>query len=193
MIRINLLPVRAFRRKENIRRQVSIYFLTMLLLVGGIAWVFFYYQGIVRDLNDNKTELQSEEKALQAKVKEVQELQKEEEDLKAKLRIIADLEKRRRGPVRILDEVSKGIPPQKAFLLDMSQNKNRLTLKGVAMDNETIALFMSNLEASEFFKDVELVRSAQEIRNEIRLKSFSVNCTIVLPGDETETEAAEAG
>jgi type IV pilus assembly protein PilN len=193
MIRINLLPVRAFKRKENVRRQVSVYFLTILFMAGVIAFVFFHYQGVIRDLNNDKKALETEEKALAAKVKEVQQLQSEEDDLKAKLGIIARLEKQRRGPVRILDEISKRIPAQKAYLLDMSQSKGRLTLKGVAMDNETIALFMSNLEASDFFRDVELVRSAQEIRNDIRLKSFSVNCTIVIPGEEEEAEAAEAG
>ena len=190
MIRINLLPVRAFRRKENVRRQVSVYFLSILFLAGVLAFVFFHFQSVLGELEDEKTALAAEEKELQAKVREVQQLQQEEDDLKAKLEIIAKLEKRRRGPVRILDEISKRIPPQKAYLLDMAQNKNTLTLKGVAMDNETIALFMSNLEASEYFKDVELVRSAQEIRNEIRLKSFSVNCTIVMPSEEKEPEAA---
>lgn len=191
MIRINLLPVRAFRRKENVRRQVSIYFLSILFMAGLLAFAFVHFQGVLNELNDEKATLAQEEKELQAKVKEVQQLQKEEDDLKEKLETIAKLEKRRRGPVRILDEISKRIPPQKAYLLDMVQNKNTLTLKGVAMDNETIALFMSNLEASEYFKDVELVRSAQEIRNEIRLKGFSVNCTIVMPGDEMKPEAAD--
>jgi type IV pilus assembly protein PilN len=193
MIRINLLPVRAFKRKENVRRQVSVYLLTIVLLAGLLGWVFFYYQGIVRDLNNDKEALQTEEKALAAKVKEVQQLQQEEDDLKAKLAIIAKLERSRRGPVHILDEISKRIPAQKAYLLDMSQSKGRLTLKGVAMDNETIALFMSNLEASDYFQDVELVRSAQEIRNDLRLKGFSVNCTIVIPSDEEEIEAGKAG
>ena len=40
MIRINLLPFRAARKKENIRRQVSIFFLSFFLVV--MALVYYH-------------------------------------------------------------------------------------------------------------------------------------------------------
>ena len=77
------------------------------------------------------------------KVAEAEELLKEEESLQAKLNIIEDLETRRSGPVKILDELSKLIPAKKAYMVNLTQSDDKLTLKGVAMDNETIALFMA--------------------------------------------------
>ena len=61
MIRINLLPFRAARKKENIRRQVSIFMLSLAFLL----IIFFYYNfslsNKVDSLNTNikntKTEL----------------------------------------------------------------------------------------------------------------------------------------
>ena len=61
MIRINLLPFRAARKKENIRRQVSIFVLSLVFLL----IIFFYYNfslsNKVDSLNANikntKTEL----------------------------------------------------------------------------------------------------------------------------------------
>lgn len=188
MIRINLLPVRTFKRKENVRRQVSIFLLTVLFLIGVMGFVYANTLGNFTEFDTEKKELAEQEKELQKKVKEVKQLQKEEEELQDKLRIIANLEKRRRGPVRVLDELSNRIPPQKAWLINIEQNEKRLTLKGVAMDLDTVALFMSNLEESEFFRNVELDRTSQEIKNELRLKNFIVKCEIFLKEEEKPAE-----
>jgi type IV pilus assembly protein PilN len=42
MIRINLLPFRAARKKENIRRQISIYVLSVAFLF--IVMIYFFLQ-----------------------------------------------------------------------------------------------------------------------------------------------------
>lgn len=188
MIRINLLPVRAIKKKRAIRKQVTIFFVSLGLLVLVCAAAYLQKAGVIGELTAQKEELAAKEAMLRAKVKEVDELKKEEEDLQAKLKIIADLENRRTGPVRILDEISRRTPAGKAYLVKLAKEKDKLTLNGVAMDNETIAVFMSRLEASEYLRNVELVRSSQEILNEMRLKSFSITCDIVLsqetPGEE---------
>jgi Tfp pilus assembly protein PilN len=94
--------------------------------------------------------------------------------------------------VRILDEISRRTPPNKAWLVDLTKEDNRLSIKGVAMANAPIALFMSNLEESDFLKGVELGRSSQEVRNELRLKSFSINATAALTKEEQAPAAEQA-
>ena len=41
MIRINLLPFRLARKKENIRRQVSVFSLSLVFIILALCWVFF--------------------------------------------------------------------------------------------------------------------------------------------------------
>ena len=61
MIRINLLPFRAARKKENIRRQASIFMLSLVFLL----IIFFYYNfslsnkidSLNTDIKNTKTEL----------------------------------------------------------------------------------------------------------------------------------------
>jgi type IV pilus assembly protein PilN len=60
LIRINLLPIRAFRRKESIRKQVSIYFLSIIFLAAILGFAYVSRQGTVR-------ELQSQQEALKAR------------------------------------------------------------------------------------------------------------------------------
>ena len=54
MIRINLLPFRAARKKENIKRQISIYVLTVILLLVGMGYTFL-------DLNSELSKLKDDE------------------------------------------------------------------------------------------------------------------------------------
>ncbi len=197
MIRINLLPVRAIKKKRAVRKQVTIFFISVGLLILVCAGAYLQKAGAVGELTAQKEELAAKEALLRTKVKEVDDLKKEEEDLQAKLKIIAELENRRTGPVRILDEISRRTPAGKAYLVKLTKEKDKLTLNGVAMDNETIAVFMSRLEESEYLQKVELVRSSQEILNEMRLKSFSITCNIVLSkaveGEEEGQNGDKAG
>ena len=51
MIRINLLPFRAARKKENIRRQVSIFMLSLVFVVIVAAWFNYLLSGKIESLN----------------------------------------------------------------------------------------------------------------------------------------------
>ena len=49
MIRINLLPFRAARKKENVRRQVSVFLLSLVLVV--IIAVIALQYGLIDDIS----------------------------------------------------------------------------------------------------------------------------------------------
>ena len=54
MIRINLLPFRAARKKENIRRQVSYYFGCVMLAVFVMIYAFLQVRGELNSLKEEK-------------------------------------------------------------------------------------------------------------------------------------------
>lgn len=192
MIRINLLPVRAFKKRAAIKKQATIYFAAVIALVVLLSLVYTTRSGVVAGLRSERDTLAAQKTKLDNELKEIETLEAEKASLQAKLQAIADLETKRKGPVRILDEVSLRIPENRALLINLNQEAEQLTLKGMAMDNETIALFMSNLEESDFFADVELVRSTEQILEKRRIKGFSITCTIVL-GTEKPAEGEAAG
>ena len=76
MIRINLLPFRAARKKENIRRQVSIFLLTFLF----ITVALFYYNnslnGQIETLNTIKENKKKEIKKYNKVNNEIKEIKK---------------------------------------------------------------------------------------------------------------------
>ena len=65
MIRINLLPFRAAIRIEKVKRQITIYFLTVVLLLAGMGYFFWSMSSELSELKEEeKGEFSEEDNAL---------------------------------------------------------------------------------------------------------------------------------
>ena len=156
MIRINLLPFRAARKKENIRRQLMVYGLSVVLLFLVMGWTFIHLTSTLSDLKKEKDDIEVKLKSYELTIKKIAELEKKIKEIRAKLEVIRELERNKTGPVHLLDEIATAVPREKLWLSSMKETRGALTLTGTAMDNETIALFMTNLEKSEYISGVDL-------------------------------------
>jgi type IV pilus assembly protein PilN len=178
MIRINLLPFRAERKKENIRRQISVYFLSVLLLLLISGYLFLDLIMTQSDL-ENEAESKRQELATYAAVtKELKEIENKIKELESKLTVIRGLEKAKTGPVRLLDEIADAVPRERLWLSLISDKKGILTIGGTAMDNDTVALFMTNLEKAEHIVSVDLdstkLRELKEFK--LSVSEFILKC-----------------
>jgi type IV pilus assembly protein PilN len=178
MIRINLLPFRAARKKENIRRQITIYALVVVLLFTVMAYYTVQLHSSLSNLKEEEKDVRSELKTYQSTVNKINQLSKRIKEIKAKLKVIRQLEKKKTGPVHLLEEVSLAVPKDKLWLSTFKESKGTLRMTGTAMDNETVALFMTNLEKSEYISRVELIST--KLRNlpkfKLRVSDFTLNC-----------------
>lgn len=156
MIRINLLPFRAARKKENIRRQISVFVLSVVCLALLMGFVFL---NLSRNVAALETDMSSKKKELATyaeTTKKIEELKKKITEVRAKLNVIKELESKKTGPVLLLDELSMAVPKEKLWLTDLNEKNGILTLQGTAMDNDTVALFMTNLENAKHIVSVDL-------------------------------------
>jgi type IV pilus assembly protein PilN len=178
MIRINLLPFRAAKRKENIKRQVITSFLLLLLLFAVMAFVFIRQDAKLKSLKKEEEQTKIELAALEKVVKEIKQLEKDIADLRNKVAVIKRLEENKRGPVQLLEEISLAVPKDKLWLRAFQEKGGALTLEGTAMDNETVALFMTNLERSEHVSAVELKSTRMRyLKNyNLRVSDFTLDC-----------------
>jgi type IV pilus assembly protein PilN len=178
MIRINLLPFRAERKKENIRRQISIYVLSVAFLFIVMVYFFLQLNSTLNGLKAEEQRLQAELKTYEATVKRIAELEKKIKEIRAKLEVIKELERNKTGPVHLLDEIAVAVPKDKLWLTSLKESGGVLTLTGTAMDNETVALFMTNLERSEHVTAVDLQSS--RLRNlpehKLNVSDFVLDC-----------------
>ena len=178
MIRINLLPFRAARKRENIKRQIGIYICTVLIV---IAAALIYSQRLfdrVSDLKDEETKVKKDLASYKKELDEIKKLDRKIKEIKTKLNVIKNLEKGKTGPVLLLSDVADAVPKDKLWLDSLKESKGTLTLKGTAMDNETVALFMKNLENMEHITTVDLKSATSRDIKAYRLKvsDFVLDC-----------------
>ncbi len=178
MIRINLLPFRAARSKENIRRQVSVFLLSMVLLVVILVIVNSHLGGRVETLEERLGDLQAEVEIYEERAQQVEKFKEELEELNKKIDIVNDLKALRKDPPELLAELTELVVSGRMQLLSMSFSQTQLRMEGLAMDNETIAVFMRRLEQSDRFSSVTLSRSAQQMEQGVEMKRFGISCRL---------------
>lgn len=160
MIRINLLPIKEAQRALGRRQQLSVAVLSVLVALL-VMVVPFVLQGRALKRLDGQTEqLRAEIRKLNDQAKEVRDLNEEKVELRTKLRIIDDLQQKRVGPTHILDDLSQATP-EKLWLVDFHDTNAQATITGMALDNQTIADFMRQLQNSKYFYNVDLVETSQ--------------------------------
>ena len=177
MIKINLLPVRAARKKENIRQQVSIFSLCVLFGLCAMVYLTLSMSHKISVINEDIQVAQAELKKFEAIGKQVREMRNELKKLEDKMDIIVRLEANRTGPVRFMDALTGFVVPEKMWLTNLSEKQGSLKLSGMAADNKVIADFMTSLERSPQFQAVDLVSSKQvDLKQGRKYKQFTVSC-----------------
>jgi type IV pilus assembly protein PilN len=190
MIRINLLPFRAARKKENIRRQVSYYIGSVILAVVVMFYLFLEIRGELNSLIGEKQRIETELATYKDTIKRIDELEKRIAEIRKKLDVIEDLEKKKTGPVHLLDQVAEAIPRDKLFLTSFVEREGNLTLTGTAMDNETFSVFMTSLAAAELITSVDMkeTRARNIPEHKLNVFDFSLEC-VTYAHKEPEPEA----
>ncbi len=186
MIKINLLPVRLARKKENAQRQLSVYVLSVLFLVLVMSYVAISFSDRAKSLSAELDETRTETTKYQKTVQEMDQQKKRKEFIQEKLALINQLQLTKSGPVHILDDISAKLPPRKLWLTTLRQDQKGMFLTGMALDNESIAQYMRNLSTSPYFVAIDLINSAQTIENEKKLMQFAINCQMKAPTTNSE-------
>jgi len=176
MIRINLLPFRSTRKKENIRRQLSIFLLSLAFAVVAIFGIYFLLSSQVDDLNSRIASTQAELEKYDKINREIEEIKKKLDNLNKKLTVIRELEVSRYEPVRLMDTLAQVIIDKRMWFTALDAKADVVSISGVAMDDKTVADFMVRLEGSGLFSLVSLKTLRQVEIQKTNLKSFEISC-----------------
>ena len=191
MVKINLLPVKAKARQYTVVYQ---------LLIGGVAVAAtvavclilgvmqrFELKARQKDAADLKKEIAE----LNRLIGEVKQFEQKKAELERKLKVIADLRDNKTGPVKFLEELSVTIP-KKVWLSSVKEMtvppaNHKVAFTGEAISDEIIAEFMTKLDESEYFSNVNLIeaKSSGE-RQGVPVHSFSMTCDFKMPEPKQE-------
>jgi type IV pilus assembly protein PilN len=177
MIRINLLPVKAAQKKQQLQGQLIVAGIT--LLATGALCALAYLQLLIwtQEAADAVGSKKVEITRLMKTIGEVNEYKKRQEDLQAKLDILDKLEKSRSGPVLVLDELYLALP-DKVWLESFKEGSGKANITGMGINEETVALFMRNLENSPQFAGVALKVVQQVVKDGVKFQKFDIECTL---------------
>jgi len=153
--RINLLPWREMRRKEQDRQLLTIAVGAWILM--GV--IIFYAHVHVSALIENQTKrndfLNQEIAKVEKEIKEIAELKKQRADLIARMNVIYQLQGDRAQVVHLFDELARKLPDG-IYFSSLRHSGSSIALQGVAQSNARVSALMRNLASSDWFADPEL-------------------------------------
>ena len=179
MIKINLILARKEKKKVGMRKEFIILILSAVLLLVGLGLIQWM---LGKEKEDTLVQISNTKKDIayyKSLTTEVEKKKEEQKMLQNRLNIIDSLRREKASPAKVLDELSID-KPEKIHLESVKKEGSKLGIEGIALDDETIANFMTNLRKSKLFKNVDLIVSEQVEQSKIKLKKFILSCEIIL-------------
>lgn len=173
MIRINLLPFRAARKKENVRRQISMFLLSFIFI---FVVVIYYNINLNRQINQHKVRNKETADQLKRYEKinaEIAALKKSLTILNQKIDVINQLDGNRTEAVLLLEAMTRLVIPERMWFTSFTLRGDLISIKGVALDERTIADFMKNLEGSYANVALKSMQRRTIQGKNVNLKDFS--------------------
>ena len=183
MIRVNLLPREEKAQRKSAAADFKIGDVVLPLIV--LAAAVLVIAGSVLSqrtrqagLEKSIQQVDAESRALAPQIARVNQLAQERAELDLRMGIIAKLEKGRTQSVRLMDELARCVPDH-LWLTGVSQDaSNHLQLEGVTYSNLVVSDFMSRIERSPLFSNVELAVAERGQAGDKNVVKFQVSCTV---------------
>jgi type IV pilus assembly protein PilN len=192
MMRINLLPIKEIQAAITRRREIIVGSGALGSILFLFIAVYFYQSYQLTQTQNELTTLRSEIQALNARVKEVGDLQNRIKEFNSKHKVIADLNRRKTGPVGVMESLASAVPAR-LWLTEFKEVGGKLNMIGFAADNQTVADFLTALTATPYFRDVELVETAQGTQETGTYKRFSIRSTVFYVPNEAAAAISPDG
>jgi type IV pilus assembly protein PilN len=201
MIRINLLATQRKAKKSGAAFNLSGQAMTIgcsLILAAAVGLIGWRYWALGREsaqLDAAIAAAQQETGRLHSVIAQVQQFEQRRAQLQQRVVLIEQLRKGQTGPVHMLDQVSRALPPM-LWLTELKQNDKvpgEVIIDGRCTTLTGLSDFVANLEASGYFKkSVEIVSTAAEQLPQPpgELIRFTIRAVFQTPG---ETKPADAG
>ena len=89
---------------------------------------------------------------LKSIIEEVKEYEDKKASLESKIQLINNLKTNQKGPVRLMDEISKALPDL-VWLTSLDVSSNQISMKGKTLSPNAVATYLENLKKSPFFAE----------------------------------------
>ena len=207
MIRVNLISERKLAKKKSaflpIEQQVTAG--CCAILVAGALVCGWRYWSLGREaarLTSDIEKAQKETNNLKAIIAQVEDFEQQKVDLQQRVELIEELRKEQTGPVHMLDEISRSLPPL-LWLTNLKQSpNNEVLIDGRSNTLTSISDFVASLESTGYFqKSIEIVSTTSDTSVAAEkaaaattgeMIKFQIKAVFKTPGGDTKPVAAAA-
>ncbi len=177
MIKINLLPVRAAKKKETAVQQLTIFFVSLIVVLVVLGAMYAVKLGQISSTKNDISAANIKITELKVRIGKLEELKTLKGQVKKKLDVLAQLRKNKTGPAQRLATLSD-ITPDQLWLTAYVESEDNIKIAGIALTEDLIARFMRSIQASNDFTGVELIVSEQKDMAGSKVKSFELTCRL---------------
>ena len=156
MIRVNLLPHRAAKRKA---RQIQLIAFGVISLVLGVVIVGFVHTYISTEISYQERRnqyLKDETAILDKQIEEIKKLREQTESLLARKTVVEDLQTTSSDVVHLMDQMLR-ILPDGVYLKSLKQTGSKVNITGGAQSNARISTLMRAIDNSPWLESPALV------------------------------------
>lgn len=178
MIKINLLLARKEKKKAALGKELIVLIVSVVLLLGTLVFIEWEINKKREAADVQIAKTKNEIAYYKSLTTEVEKKKEEQRMLQNRLDTISQLRKDKARAAKVLDELSID-KPEKLHLQSLKKDGTKLNMEGIALDDETIANFMTNLRKSKLFKNVDLAVSEQIEQSKMKFKKFILSCEII--------------
>jgi type IV pilus assembly protein PilN len=196
MIRINLLAAERSQVKKKLTfhsSQKLTIGCSLILVIAGLL-IGSRYWSLSRQSSEIDREIaaaQQETQRLASIIKQVQDFEQRKAQLSQRVVLIEGLRKAQTGPVHILDQISRAVPPM-LWLTEVKQVGGDVLIDGLSTTQTGVSDFAGNLETSGYFRrSVDIVGTTTQPlpKPPGELVKFTLRAQFQRPGDTAPAPA----
>jgi type IV pilus assembly protein PilN len=197
MIRVNLLTTerKAAKKKINLLRgnEPALGALAILAITGAIlGWRYWALDRESKDLEAQISAAQQQTAQLRVVIQQVQQYEDRRKQLQNRVELIEQLRSQQTGPVHLLDEISRSLPPA-LWLTELKQGASAddVLIEGRCTTLTGLSDFVGALEQSGYFKrSIEIVSTVTDTsKSDAELIKFQIKAVFQKPGAAPAVQA----
>ena len=191
MIRINLLPHRAEKRKA---RQIQLIAFSVISLILGVLVVGLVHTYISTQISYQERRnqyLKQETAILDKQIAEIKKLREQTESLLARKTVVENLQTTRSDVVHLMDQMLR-ILPDGVYLKSIKQTGLKINLAGYAQSNARVSTLMRAIESSAWLEKPSLVEIHASGSGNARISEFTLNFSLKKQAPATPDVPAKA-
>ena len=171
MIKINLLAegkktaVRKVKPSQLLEgKDFGLWLLAAGLVLGlaavGLLW--YLRHNTILEKDQEIVEAEKEVEELSSVIKEVDDYKTKKAELERKIKVIGDLKLNQRGPVKVMDNISRSLP-ELLWLDHLTMSANTIEIDGRAFNTNAVANFIENLDKVPEFGEPTLKDTQEQV------------------------------